>query len=198
MRKNGINMITFSESVAHGIHSISVEHIKHFFGVDVPSDNGIPTINTDLNGPRLLRSAPKMSNDTKELSLTLKEVNFILSNNDEPQSFYIRGLSSIEKMTHIAHMDEIWIQAKKIFEGLKTNPPGSFACSCITNENKNGIKRELVSLSRKFRNFRPLEKRLTNSRNWKIWKKMMKHSMMSKHEIYHLSVYMFCKLNQLS
>ena len=60
MRKIGINMVLFPGSVAHGIHSISVEHIKHFFGVDIPAENGIPTVNTDLNGPRILPSAPKI------------------------------------------------------------------------------------------------------------------------------------------
>lgn len=196
MRKIGINMIMFPASVAHGVHSISVEHIKHFFGVDIPVENEIPTVNTDLNGPPILPYAPKISNDTKMLSLTMKEINYVLSNNDEPDSFYVKGLSSIEKMTHIAHMDEIWVQAQKIYYTLKSNPPSQFACNCITDENKNGIKRELISASRKFRVFSPIQQRLTNTENWKIWKNMMNYSMMSEHEIYHFSVYMYCKLKQ--
>ena len=191
-------MVLFPGSVAHGIHSISVEHIKHFFGVDIPAENGIPTVNSDLNGPRILSSAPKISNDTKMMSLTMKEVNYVLSNNDIPDNFYVKGLSSIEKMTHIAHMDEIWSQAQEMYETLKSNPPSQFACNCISDENNNGIMRELVSLSRKFRDFPPILQRLTNSENWKIWKNMMNYSMMSKHEIYHFSVYMYCKLNQFS
>ena len=187
-------MVMFPGSVAHGVHSISVEHIKHFFGVDIPVDNGIPTVNTNLNGPRILPSAPKISNDTKMSSLTMKEVNYVLSNNDKPDNFYVKGLSSIEKMTHIAHMDEMWFQAHEMFDTLKTNPPSQFTCDCITDENKNGIKRELVSRSRTFRDFPPIQQRLTNSKNWKIWKNMMNYSMMSKHGIYNFSVYMYCKL----
>ena len=187
-------MVMFPGSVAHGVHSISVEHIKHFFGVDIPVDNGIPTVNTNLNGPRILPSAPKISNDTKMSSLTMKEVNYVLSNNDKPDSFYVKGLSSIEKMTHIAHMDEMWFQATEMYETLKSNPPSPFVCNCITDENKNGIKRELVSRSRTFRDFPPIQQRLTNSKNWKIWKNMMNYSMMSKHGIYNFSAYMYCKL----
>merc|ERR1712126_343990 len=172
MRKIGINMMKFPGSVAHGVHSISVEHIKHFFGVDIPVENGIPTINTDFsNGPSILPSAPKISNDTKMLSLTMKELNYVLSNNDNPDNFYVKGLSSIEKMTHIAHMDE----------------------------NKNGIKRALVLMSRRFRELPQKQQRLanlTNSKNWKIWKNMMNTSMMSKDGIYNFSTYMYCKLNK--
>ena len=200
MRKIGINLMKFPGSVAHGVHSISVEHIKHFFGVDIPVENGIPTLNTDfVNGPSILPSAPKISTDTKMLSLTMKELNYVLSNNDKPDNFYVKGLSSIEKMTHIAHMDEMWFQAHKMFDTLKTNPPSQFACNCITDENKNGIKRALVLMSRKFRELPPKQQRLanlTNSKNWKIWRNMMNTSMMSEDGIYNFSTYMYCKLNK--
>merc|ERR1712212_220776 len=197
MRKIGINMMMFPVSVAHGVHSISVEHIKHFFGVDIPVENGIPTVNTDLTGPPILPYAPKISNDTKMLSLTMKELNYVLSNNDKPDNFYVKGLSSIEQMTHIAHMDEMWFQAHEMYDTLKINPPSQFACNCITDENNNGIKRALVLMSRKFRESAPIQQRLTNltnSKNWKIWKNMMNTSMMSKHGIYNFSTYMYCKL----
>ena len=50
MRDEGIDLENFGMSVAHGIHSLSVEYVNHYFGSNITEDNAIPTVNTNLTG----------------------------------------------------------------------------------------------------------------------------------------------------
>ena len=59
----GIDLDSFNTSVAHGLHSITMEHLTYFFGITVPKENNIPTVNTDLKGQYFTNSAPKINSD---------------------------------------------------------------------------------------------------------------------------------------
>ena len=50
---NGMNFSTFSEAAAHGIHSLSLEEIRYFFKEDASEENGIPTVNIDLESKNI-------------------------------------------------------------------------------------------------------------------------------------------------
>ena len=54
----------FAPTVAHGIHSLTVEDIRHYFKADAPVENNIPTVNKDLTGARVLSYAPLAGYDT--------------------------------------------------------------------------------------------------------------------------------------
>ena len=215
---HGIDFSSFPLSIAHGIHSITIEQLKHFFGVHVPSQNGIPTVNSNLTGDDILPNAPRLNNDQNILSLEMKIMDFIISNNDDPKKFFIRGLPILEKIAHEAHMNEIYVRANRTYwEIAKTfSNKNQFACSCIANEKKNGILDSLKEISHQIRNFAynlenddiskvSLEDssatrqhafpRLKNCNTWKIWKKMLNDSMLSHKEIFNLSYYLYCKLN---
>ena len=202
MREMGEEMKTFAFDVSHGIHSIGVEHLKFYFNAPYSRIINIPTMNYNFSGPHIIYSPPFLSNDPRFVSLNMKELDFILTNNNDPNNFYVRSLSHIEKMTHAAHMNEIWTKTKPIYEKIALYPPDSELCSCLTNEKENGIIEELVENSKFFRNFRPFElgeyPRLENSEDWKIWKNMIygqKDHMISDRMTKNIAIYLFCKLN---
>ena len=54
----------FFQTVMHGVHSLTLEDLRHYFEPDAPVDNGIPTVNTDLSSPdEILPNAPSVGGD---------------------------------------------------------------------------------------------------------------------------------------
>ena len=49
MEKNGINLTSFANVVAHGIHSLYLEPLRNFFEPKAKTKNGIPVVNIWIN-----------------------------------------------------------------------------------------------------------------------------------------------------
>ena len=162
MENNGIDVRTFNASVAHGIHSITVEQLNLFFKGNVSEKNNIPTTNFNLKSPKtVLSSSTKMSRDPNILTNNMRMLDFILRNNDDTRASYfiMNGLSSLEKLAHHAHMDELYARTKPVYEQLLKNPPKDRrVCDCVTDEKNNGVLGKLEWYSNYFRANGDLEK----------------------------------------
>ena len=153
MENAGIELSSFDKSVAHGIHSISVEQLNYFFNGKVTEHNNIPTTNINLYSvERLLPNAPRVKKNPIFLSRTMKMLDFILSNNDDTRGFLISGLSSLDKLVHNAHMEELYAKTKIVYDDIISNPPQDLRlCNCVTDENSNGIMEKLDLYATSFR-----------------------------------------------
>ena len=81
---NGMNYTTFSLGAAHGLHSISLEEIRHFFQAEAPEINKIPVINTDFRSEQsLLFNAPLWGFSDRFSTWSLKIMDFFMLN-DKP------------------------------------------------------------------------------------------------------------------
>ena len=81
---NGLNYTTFSLGAAHGLHSISLEEIRHFFEAEAPEINKIPVINTDFRSEQsLLFNAPLWGFSDRFSTWSLKIMDFFMLN-DKP------------------------------------------------------------------------------------------------------------------
>ena len=49
MNNNGLNFSSFWHGAAHGMHSICLEEIRHFFEPEAPERNRIPVVNANLS-----------------------------------------------------------------------------------------------------------------------------------------------------
>ena len=68
----------FAHNVAHRLHSISVEDIQKYFGVDVGEDNTIPTVNKNLSSEeRVLAHAPRTGYDNSFTTDALKYLDLV-------------------------------------------------------------------------------------------------------------------------
>ena len=57
--EHGMNYSSFNKGVAHRVHSLSLEEIRHFFKAEATEENGIPTVNTDFRAENsILYNAP--------------------------------------------------------------------------------------------------------------------------------------------
>merc|ERR1712168_1020830 len=100
----GVDFENFRYNVAHVIHSLTVEDVRYFFDENFPVENNIPTVNTNLTGTPVLSYTPSFPSKFKfPLGSTLDR---ILLNNDDPDTFFDRGLASLEELGHAAHMLE--------------------------------------------------------------------------------------------
>ena len=69
--------------------------------------------------------------------------------NDRPDSSQ-QGWNTLEKLTHIYHMHEIYAAAAPIYTGMKDNPPlDPEMCVCVNDIKGNGILDELERIAEK-------------------------------------------------
>ena len=79
MKKHGLSE-RFPAAVAHGIHSITLEDIQHYFKHDATEDNKKPTLNYDATSKQpLLRNAPLYGYDKSFDSIGMRRADQILT-----------------------------------------------------------------------------------------------------------------------
>jgi len=132
----GVYYNNFKYNVAHMIHSLTVEDVRFFFDETFPVANDIPTVNLNLTGPAVLPHTPSYPSKFKfPLGSTLDR---ILLNNDDPNTFSDRGRTTLEELSHAAHMLEMLYTTSKVYKGLDDIDVNT-VCPCLVNEAANGI-----------------------------------------------------------
>ena len=152
----GVNLTTYADSVSHSIHSITVEDIQFFFEPDFPIENTIPTVNVDfLEGEDpVIGSAPAGHSAFRFPGLATFD--FILSNNDKPESFLVNGMSTLEKLSHQLHMHEMWMKAAVMYKQIKTRQFDTDSiCPCLIDEQNNGIIDSLKAIAHDLKQWMP-------------------------------------------
>merc|ERR1711962_404473 len=194
----GVNMTSFPDDAVHGIHSITVQDIRYFFDPSFPAENSIPTINTNLTegAPRLLTYAPSISADFFFPSGQL--IDFILSNNDAGDDFYIRGIDALQKMLHGAHMHDAWHRASRAYRIILQQPPKvELLCPCLVNEEENGIidvlKASTIGIRHKYDN-NTMPRTITDKASWDIWREVTLMTVPDQ-SVFNLAVYIYCKIH---
>merc|ERR1719187_1214773 len=82
MEQNGYNISSFWHGAAHGIHSIHLEEIRHFFEPSAPIRNRIPVVNDDLSSEQtILFDAPLAGYDEDFETMSLKVMAYFMLNN---------------------------------------------------------------------------------------------------------------------
>jgi len=153
MARNGFNFSSFWQGAGHGIHSLSLEEIRHFFEPDAPEENRIPVVNTNLTAEKtILFNAPLRGYDDDFKTMALKVMAYFILN-DKPY-FYTQGLNTLEKVTNQYHMHEIYAAAAPIYRKLKDDPPTDpELCPCVNDVAGNGILVEMVNIAKQLKYF---------------------------------------------
>jgi len=153
MARNGLNFSTFWHGAAHGLHSLHLEEIRHFFEPDATENNKIPVVNKNLSSSQtILFDAPLAGYDEHFYTMALKVMAFFMLN--DGQDFFEQGLNTLEKLTHQYHMHEIYAAAAPIYKKMKQNPPtDTELCGCVNDITGNGILTEMVAIAKKLKYF---------------------------------------------
>jgi len=153
MARNGLNFSSFWHGAGHGIHSLSLEEIRHYFDPNAPEENRIPVVNTNLTSEKtVLFNAPLRGYDEQFKTMALKVMAYFMLN-DKPY-FFEQGVNTLEKVTHQYHMHEIYAAAAPIFRKLRDAPPTDpELCPCVNDVTGNGILEEMVRIAKQLKYF---------------------------------------------
>merc|ERR1711971_1317220 len=73
MARNGLNFSSFWHGAAHGLHSLHLEEIRHFFEPDATENNKIPVVNKNLSSQQtILFDAPLAGYDEHFNTMAIK------------------------------------------------------------------------------------------------------------------------------
>eukprot|EP00095_Tigriopus_kingsejongensis_P012489 maker-scaffold789_size96855-snap-gene-0.25 protein:Tk12489 transcript:maker-scaffold789_size96855-snap-gene-0.25-mRNA-1 annotation:"n-acylglucosamine 2-epimerase" len=130
----------FPGVVAHGLHSITLEDIQHYFNPETTEDNHVPTINLDLiSDHAVLGYAPSLHIHNQFSSQYMRSVDAVLSHMDNA-NYDVKKYTTLERMVHVMHMNEMWEMAKPHYEELVAHPPENpKICPCVNGIQNNGI-----------------------------------------------------------
>lgn len=153
MARNGLNFSSFWHGAAHGLHSLHLEEIRHFFEPNAPENNKIPVVNKNLSSQQtILFDAPLAGYNEHFNSMALKVMGYFMLN-DKPD-FFEQGVNALEKLTHQYHMHEIYAAAAPIYKKMKENPPTDpELCGCVNDITGNGILVEMANIARQLKYF---------------------------------------------
>ena len=105
---HGMNFSSFYHGVAHGVHALSLEEIRHFFKADTPEKNHIPTVNTDFKADDpVLYNAPLWGYSDRFQTWALKIMDFFMLN-DQP---YFYDTVSTHHIFRLLSLDFLFIRA---------------------------------------------------------------------------------------
>merc|ERR1711962_42018 len=153
MAQNGLDFSSFWQGPAHGLYSLNLEEIRHFFEPNATENNKIPVVNKNLSSEQtILFNAPLAGYDKQFNTMALKVMAYFMRN-DSPD-FFKRGLNTLEKVTRQYHMHEIYAAAAPIYSNMKENLPlGTELCDCVNDIRGNGILVEMANIARQLKCF---------------------------------------------
>jgi len=142
----------FGGMVAHTLHSLTLEDIRHYYKKDATVDNGIPTVNYDLspNVTRVLANAPLSGYDLRFTTMAMRHTDQVLSKMDT-KDWGIRHDNIVESMVHAHHMAELWERSRPYYENFVKSPPREKVCRCLRRIDENGVIAELELLALKIK-----------------------------------------------
>jgi len=153
MARNGLNFSSFWHGAAHGLHSLNLEEIRHFFEPNATENNKIPVVNKNFSSKQtILFDAPLAGYDEHFNTMALKVMSYFMLN-DHPD-FFQQGVNTLEKLTHQYHMHEIYAAAAPIYNAMKENPPSDpELCACVNDITGNGILIEMAKIAKQLKYF---------------------------------------------
>lgn len=100
----------FNETIAHAIHSLTVEGLK-LFDPQATSVNHIPTVNHDLSAPnKVLPDAPSKPIGHDFETDTMNVLDSIMSNLGSHNDGLPPNWSAVERVAHSFHMWDLWMK----------------------------------------------------------------------------------------
>lgn len=126
--------------IAHGLHSMTLDKMRTIIP-DIDPQDVVPSVSKNVRKDRtaLLYHLPKELR-SPFLSGPMKSIDNILSKMDLTD-YGVPGYSSLEKVVHHFHMEEMWWRAFRTFK--TTSYPSVNTCRCLLDVDNNGVIKRL-------------------------------------------------------
>ena len=167
----------FNETVAHSIHSMTVEGLQ-MFNPRATARNHVPTVNMDRSSPRkVVPFAPPdpLGSDfsTEPMNVVDKILQNIGKDNDGLGSYW----SPLERVVHKFHMNDVWSRVHGVYESqVLPAPPSNALCECLVDTKENGIYAAVEWVSEHYDSGTPITllnrpiPKLTDAASWDVWR----------------------------
>ncbi|KAJ8301973.1 hypothetical protein KUTeg_020960 [Tegillarca granosa] len=182
LKLNGLTE-KFNETIAHAVHSMTVEGLK-LFNSAATAINHIPTVNQDLTQlEKVLPHAPEDNSSTGPFTtITMNIIDKILSNLGDPKDGLGPNWSPIERVAHKFHMWDLWYKIyTTAWKPVVANPPSKATCECLLDVNNNGITKAVQWVADHYEKGTPITllnrpiPKLTDAKSWAVWKDRLLH-----------------------
>lgn len=172
----------YNESIAHAIHSMTVDSLKLFSG-KATDKNYVPTVNQDLSKKNIvLEHAPQDAIGHDFSTMTMNIVDKILSTLGNAKDGLGEHWSPVERVAHVFHMWDLWYKIKtSAWNDVTANPPSDEVCNCLVSVESNGIKDAVAWVANHYKTGTPITlldrpiPKLTNAQTWGVWKDRLLH-----------------------
>jgi len=142
----------FGAAIAHGIHSLTLNDLRHYFFHSTTEENGVPVVDMTLNSSTpVLLHAPLLKGDSNFDSMGLNIADRVLSHMDD-NMYAVKNYNGLERIIHDLHMHEIWKMTRPSFKKLMRRPADNNICKCVVDISNNGVMEQLNITADKIRN----------------------------------------------
>jgi len=130
---------TYPKRIAHGVHSLTLADLRHYFNPKANETNNIPTINRNLSSfEPILNDAPDIGRSNRFQTMALLVAEEVVLNED--RDWDLHNADTLEKLLHALHMHEMWTESSRVYHNLLANPPTDpNFCPCLVDVENNGI-----------------------------------------------------------
>ncbi|XP_046341457.2 uncharacterized protein LOC124122415 [Haliotis rufescens] len=171
----------FNETVAHAIHSMTVQGLR-MFSKHASEDNNVPTVNHDLSGVKLVRPyAPNDLLGSDFRTHSMNTIDKILSNLGKPTDGLGDNWSPIERVVHNFHMWDLWTRILDVYKTMEKTTPSDSVCRCLLDTRRNGIHKAVQWVADHYKTGTPITllnrsiPKLADAASWAIWKDRLLH-----------------------
>ncbi len=170
----------FNETVAHAIHSMTVEGL-HLFNPRANEKNTVPTVNMDRHAPvNMVPYAPEDPVGSDFTTFTMNTFDKILTNYGQDNDGLGQFWSPLERVAHKLHMWDVWVTVQTVFKSkVLPNPPKDDVCDCILDTESNGIYKAVKWVSDHYDSGTPITllnrpiPKLSDAASWGVWKERL-------------------------
>jgi len=187
VRLNSVVSPRYAETIAHAIHSLTVQDLKNVFGAEkATEDNAIPTVARDLYGHKANNGTEKFAPSVElpegfgtDAMKTLDHVLAHLGNGDD-------GLghvwSPLERVVHAFHMRDLWVRIHDaIPRAIEDIQHMDDVCSCLVDHSEtNGVEDKVKWIANEYKQWMPISLHEWGSKipqldknTWPVWKKRL-------------------------
>jgi len=147
-----IALIAPEQSIAHGIHSLTLNMIQHYFNPNATTANGIHTVNMNRSESNHIHQNAIYVNLTKSIDDygPFFSLDVILSHMDD-ENYGIKNTNTLDRIAHGIHMHHMWEQAALLYKEIVANPPDDGTCTCLINTFEEKIAQNVLMIAKLIR-----------------------------------------------
>jgi len=173
----------YNETIAHAIHSMTVEGLQ-LFSPAFDQVNNVPTVNKDLSNRNrmVLDWAPSDPWGNDFTMRTMNIIDNVLSKVGTTDDGLGPHWTPMERVAHVFHMWDLWMTIRtKSYPIVEASPPAEDVCVCLKDTKNNGIYNAVSWVAEHYLTGTPITllnraiPPLHDASSWAVWKERLLH-----------------------